>query len=166
MIKDKVDHENKDYIYEVTIEGDTICIIQNEVKSTGEKVRVASYDIRKLDTGSPFDIFFRFVFDKAGEEVSESSIKNCLREKGSKEYTISKMVSNLGFTEQMKKAFFPGSFNIIKFRKVLTKEDIKTDGIIEQFLIEELSCKRGFVRKFVNFAKETLTRYSNNSTLI
>lgn len=111
-----------------------------------------SFVIKKMDRDKNFQTFVNCIFDNKDSPMSELFIKDYFRENDEVlKYTISEIISDLGFIGLVKKTFFPKSYGEIFFRDAVTKSDLLKENIDYKGLLKDLvlrDCKIYLLPKY------------------
>lgn len=113
--------------------------IHFEVRKIDNKIWVNDrYLVGKPNFDQENELIFEYVFNNPDKDITKQELEQKLEITIKK--TLSKVINELGFTGEIRKAFFVKSSNksIIRFRKVLTINDIVMGKINKELFIKEL----------------------------
>lgn len=110
-----------------------------EINKRGSEIWVnEKYLINKPHYNNQNELFFDFAFNNPNRKVTKAELKESL--KGNLTKKISSIINELGFTSEIRKAFFPkvSGKTAFYFRNPLNENHIKKEEINVELLIQEL----------------------------
>jgi len=99
-----------------------------EVKLEGREVLLNEFLLTRLDFNSENDNIFKHLYEHPNQTISVTELEKQLGDTPRKK-PLHKIVENLGFTREIKRAFFDISKSSIRFRNPLTTKDLEQLGI-------------------------------------
>lgn len=100
-----------------------------EVKFTAAReIWINGFLLSQLDFNSENDNVFKYLYENPNKTISSTELEKQLGGDSLKK-SLHKIVENLGFTREIKHAFFAISKNSIQFRNPITKKELEELGV-------------------------------------